>query len=103
MTQKNELGVAEWVDPDDAPELTEAFFDNAEHFHGDRFIRRGRGRPKADAPKEQISVRLDQDVLAKLRESGPGWQSQINALLRQALRLEETRDRAPGLKPGAAA
>jgi uncharacterized protein (DUF4415 family) len=94
MTKKNESGVVEWVDPDDAPELTEAFFDNAEHFHGDRFIRRGPGRPKTDAPKEQISVRLDQDVLAKLREAGPGWQSQINALLRQALRLEATQEHA---------
>jgi uncharacterized protein (DUF4415 family) len=94
MTKKNEPGVGEWVDPDDAPELTEAFFDNAEYFHGDRFIRRGRGRPKSDPPKEQISVRLDRDVLAKLREAGPGWQSQINALLRQALRLEATRERA---------
>jgi hypothetical protein len=48
-------------------------------------VRRGPGRPKSAAPKEQISVRLDQDVLAKLREAGPGWQSQVNALLRQAL------------------
>ena len=67
---------------------------DAEFFHGDTFIRRGRGRPKSDAPKELISVRLDPDVLAKLREAGPGWQSQINALLRQALRLEATRERA---------
>jgi uncharacterized protein (DUF4415 family) len=94
MTKKNEPGVVEWVDPDEAPELTEAFFDNAEYFHGDRFIRRGRGRPKTDTPKEQISVRLDRDVLAKLREAGAGWQSQINALLRQSLRLEPTREHA---------
>jgi uncharacterized protein (DUF4415 family) len=38
--------------------------------------------------KEQISVRLDPDVLAKLREAGPGWQSRINVLLRQALQLD---------------
>jgi uncharacterized protein (DUF4415 family) len=91
MTKKNEPGAVEWVDPDDAPELTDAFFDRAEVFHGDAFVRRGRGRPKTDTPKEQISVRLDRDVLAKLREAGPGWQSQINALLRRALRLKATR------------
>jgi uncharacterized protein (DUF4415 family) len=78
---------AEWNDPDDAPELTEAMLDDAEWFHGNTFIRRGRGRPKSDAAKEQISVRLDPDVLAKLRAAGPGWQSQINTLLRQALGL----------------
>jgi len=94
MKTKNASTSPEWVDPDDAPELTEAMLDDAEFFHGDTFIRRGRGRPKSDAPKELISVRLDPDVLAKLREAGPGWQSQINALLRQALRLEATRERA---------
>lgn len=61
--------------------------EDAEYFRGDTFIRRGRGRPKLDAVKEQISVRLDPDVLTKLREAGPGWQSRINALLRQALHL----------------
>ena len=90
METKKRFGDAEWVDPDDAPELTDAFFDAAEVFHGDTFIRRWPGRPRSDARKEQISLRLDPDVLAKLRESGPGWQSQINALLRQALRLDET-------------
>ena len=88
MTTKKRSGVAEWVDPDDAPPITDAFFDQAEVFHGNTFIRRGRGRPKSDATKEQISVRLDPDVLAKLREAGPGWQSQINAMLRHALGLD---------------
>lgn len=87
MQKSNVVGESNWVDPDDAPELTEAFFKNAEVFHGDTFIRRGRGRPKSVTVKEQISIRLDQDVLAKLREVGPGWQSQVNTMLRQALGL----------------
>ena len=90
METKKKSGSAVWVDPDDAPELTAAFFDEAEVFHGNTFVRRGPGRPKSDAAKEQISVRLDPDVLAKLREAGPGWQSQINTLLRGALRLDAT-------------
>ena len=94
MSRKKASGEAAWVDPDDAPELAAAFFDRAEVFHGDTFIRRGRGRPKSAAVKEQISVRLDPDVVAKLREAGPGWQSRINALLRQALGLEAVRSRA---------
>jgi uncharacterized protein (DUF4415 family) len=85
MEKNNEAGATEWVDPDDAPEITEDFFEQAKVFHGDTFVRRGRGRPKADVTKEQISVRLDPDVLAKLRQAGRGWQSQINALLRDAL------------------
>jgi uncharacterized protein (DUF4415 family) len=89
MTEKKPSGEAAWVDPDDAPELTAAFFDRAEVFHGDTFIRRGRGRPKGGAVKEQISVRLDPDVIARLREAGPGWQSRLNSLLRVALGLPE--------------
>jgi uncharacterized protein (DUF4415 family) len=87
MERNRPDGSPEWTDPDDAPELTAEFFADAELFEGDRFIRRGRGRPKSGTVKEQISVRLDPDVLAKLREAGPGWQSRINALLRQALQL----------------
>ena len=57
----------------DVPELGEAWFATA---------RRG-GRPKADTPKEAISIRLDRDVLDHFRAAGPGWQSQINRILRR--------------------
>ena len=32
--------------------------------------------------KEAISIRIDADVLEKLRASGEGWQSRVNAVLR---------------------
>lgn len=89
MDESNAAGTTTWVDPDDAPELTDEFFKDAEVFHGDTFIRRGRGRPKAAVTKEQVTVRLDPDVLAKLRESGPGWQTRINGILRQAVGIPE--------------
>lgn len=28
---------------------------------------------------------VDPDVLAKLREAGPGWQARVNAILRKAV------------------
>jgi uncharacterized protein (DUF4415 family) len=59
------------VYPDDAPELTAGMLADAEVFEGNTFVRRGRGRPKAAAKKEQISVRLDPDILAVLRAEGP--------------------------------
>ena len=34
-------------------------------------------------PKQAISIRLDQDVLDFFRASGPRYQSQINAVLRE--------------------
>jgi uncharacterized protein (DUF4415 family) len=88
MAPKSDAHLAKWIDPDDAPELTQQALAKGEMFEGANFIRRGPGRPKAVVTKEQINVRLDADVLAKLRESGPGWQSRINAILRDALALK---------------
>ena len=91
MPTKKQTGSAEWIDPDDAPELTAAMLARAEVFQGDSFVREAprRGRPKSAATKQQISVRLDPDVLAALRAAGPGWQSRINDLLRHALRIRK--------------
>ena len=35
--------------------------------------------------KDAISIRLDQDLVARLRASGPGWQSRLNAAVRRWL------------------
>jgi uncharacterized protein (DUF4415 family) len=91
MRKRKTIGSADWADPDDAPELTPEQLATAEVFEGDTFVQRGRGRPRSATTKEQISVRLDPDVVAKLREAGPGWQSQVNALLRGGLGLDWTR------------
>ena len=74
--------------PLDAPILTKAQARDVEVFRGDVFVARRPGRPPTGHAKEQISVRLDPDVLAVLRRAGPGWQSQINTLLRTALKLD---------------
>jgi uncharacterized protein (DUF4415 family) len=34
--------------------------------------------------KEQITLRIDQDVLEFFQAGGPGWQDRINAALRKA-------------------
>lgn len=44
-----------------------------------------RGRPKAESVKESLTVRYDTDVVAAFRASGPGWQSRMNAALREWL------------------
>jgi uncharacterized protein (DUF4415 family) len=84
MRTKSASTSPEWTDPDDAPPLTEAMLKDAEYFDGDRFIRRGPGRPRLDAPKEQINIRLDAEVL-----NGPGWQTKINDMLRVSLGLKK--------------
>ena len=85
MQMKKPSGSAEWTDPDDAPRLTPEMLEDAEVFEGDKFIRRGRGRPPTGKAKEVVSFRLDGEVVAKLREAGPGWHSQVNDILRADL------------------
>lgn len=40
-----------------------------------------RGRPKLDAPKVDVKIRLDAQTVKHLRGSGPGRQTRVNALL----------------------
>lgn len=44
-----------------------------------------RGRPPVEHPKEKVTVRLDADLLAELRASGPGWQTRLNDAIRKWL------------------
>ncbi|MBN3965620.1 BrnA antitoxin family protein [Pseudomonas gregormendelii] len=81
---------AAWVDPDDAPELTDAFFKRADEFNGTRLVRRG--RPKADVVRERITIRLEPDVLAQFKASGPGWQTRMNAALADWLKTHTPGD-----------
>lgn len=85
MKRKSVGGVSTWVDPDDAPELTDEHFVKADVYEGNRLLRRG--RPVAENPKRQISLRVDAEVLERYRATGPGWQSRMNAALRKAVGL----------------
>lgn len=80
-----------WIDPDDAPEWTEEHFRHAQLSVDGKIIREAvgtwsrPGRPVSAHPKQQVTLRLDPDVLEKFRATGKGWQSRINAELRKAL------------------
>jgi uncharacterized protein (DUF4415 family) len=47
-------------------------------------LRRTRGPNKKPA-KEQVAIRLDQEVVSALRASGSGWQTRVNAALKEWL------------------
>ena len=85
MPKKKETGATSWVDPDDAPELTKEWFEAAEIREGDRVIRTG--RPKSDNAKQLVSLRLDPEVIAHFKKRGAGWQTRINAALRQVAKV----------------
>ncbi len=46
-------------------------------------MKRTRGRPKADETKVFTAIRLDADVLETFKATGKGWQTRMNAALRQ--------------------
>jgi len=81
MPKNSAATKSDWIDPDDAPELDDEWFDKADFMIGDRVIRRG--RPPGSA-KTQVSLRLDNDVIDAFRAQGPGWQSRMNEALRKA-------------------
>jgi uncharacterized protein (DUF4415 family) len=43
--------------------------------------------PSLPNAKEQVSLRIDRDVLDRFQADGPGWQDRINEALRKATGL----------------
>ena len=76
--------------PDDEnPEWTAADFTRAkplDHFPELARLVRGRGQrgPQKAPTKQQVTLRLDRDVIERFLATGPGWQGRINDALRKA-------------------
>lgn len=66
------------IDVSDNPELGEQFFREAIWWPG---------------PKQQITLRLDPDVLAFFRKGGRGYQTTVNAVLRKYVEACKARPR----------
>lgn len=78
VKQKNELATLarmpdDQIDTSEIPELSKSFWDNAT-----------RGRFYKPL-KSSTTVRVDADVLAWLKSQGKGYQTRINAILRDAM------------------
>lgn len=76
------------LDPDN-PEWTEEDFARARPaIEVDpelvQWSRRTRGKQKAPT-KVHLNIRLDADIVARLREDGEGWQTRLNDILRRAV------------------
>jgi uncharacterized protein (DUF4415 family) len=89
MTSDEDKGITEaaLADPDAQP-LDEEFLARmrpASTADAANIKRRLRGRPRAQTPKHLVSLRLDPDIVERFRATGPGWQSRINAVLREHL------------------
>jgi uncharacterized protein (DUF4415 family) len=84
MRKKSAAGAKSWVDPDDAPELKAAHFENADLYDGPTLVRHG--RPRVKSARKMLSMRLELDVIEALRASGKGWQRRANDILKSALK-----------------
>ncbi|MDP1612110.1 MAG: BrnA antitoxin family protein [Sulfuritalea sp.] len=85
MSAKKSVTHGTLIDPDDAPELTDAWFQRADLHEGGKLLRRG--RPPAEVTKTPIKLRLDPDIIAAFKASGRGWQTRMNDALRDWLKL----------------
>ena len=52
-----------------------------------------RGRPKSESPKQLVSVRYSQEVLAYFKSTGDGWQSRMDEVLREHVARQSRRAR----------
>jgi uncharacterized protein (DUF4415 family) len=79
-TRKEDAAItaAALADPDNPP-LTEQEL---------AALRPMRGRPRLARPKVALTMRVDAEVMDALKNSGPGWQTRVNSLLRDALALK---------------
>lgn len=94
MNAKSQGTASAWIDPDDAPELTDEFFDKGSWKIGDHAVSLDearvehaarRGRPAGGANKISTTIRFDADVLDAFRAMGDGWQTRINDVLKEWL------------------
>ena len=72
VRRKVREGVEPEADPD-APDATDLLQEEV--------ARRRAGRPAGSGNKEQVSIRLDQNVVAAFRATGKGWQTRMNDAL----------------------
>jgi uncharacterized protein (DUF4415 family) len=101
----SKVSTSKWIDPDDAPELTDEMAAMAQLSVGGRVVRPATGiltksgmkqvppyvipipgrPPERGEAKKQVTLRLDADLIERFRAGGAGWQSRINATLREAV------------------
>jgi len=97
MNENNNALENDWIDPDDAPELTDDFFDQATPKINDEVVsvsevneafKKRVGRPKSANPKQPVSIRLSADVVEYFKSTGSGWQTRVDEILQNYVALQ---------------
>jgi uncharacterized protein (DUF4415 family) len=82
MNAKRKKSVRTSTSSDDLPEITEQWLEGADLYDGKKLVRRG--RPPLENPRKLLSLRLQPQVIAKWKASGPGWQTRMVKVLEQS-------------------
>jgi uncharacterized protein (DUF4415 family) len=90
LTDREEAEIQKQIaaDPDDE-ELTDEYAAQGKPFAEAlpelmESIKRARGRPPVDAPKEAVTLRLDPNTLAKFKAAGKDWRARMVKVLDRA-------------------
>ena len=78
LIRHNSVAGVEPADDEDSPDASALM--RAE------VAKRRAGRPAGSGSKEQVAIRFDREVIAAFRAAGPGWQTRMNAALRDWLK-----------------
>ena len=82
MSAKRKKSARTSTSSDDLPEITAEWLAGADMYDGKKLVRRG--RPPLENPRKLLSLRLQPQVIAKWKASGPGWQTRMAKVLEQS-------------------
>ena len=96
MNVKSQDSPNPWVDPDDAPELTDDFFEQGEWKIGEQPVSPHAGAAalrtalsaggvQLQSTPQALTMRFDPEVIAAFKATGPGWQARMNDALKDWL------------------
>ena len=70
------------------PEWTDEMFESAKSLDDSALpsdfkatVKRGRGRPFSEKPKQQVTVRFSADIIEYFKSGGKGWQTRMERVL----------------------
>ncbi|PKM16703.1 MAG: hypothetical protein CVV12_02080 [Gammaproteobacteria bacterium HGW-Gammaproteobacteria-2] len=70
-------------DIDTLPEISDNWIAEADLYHGETLVRKG--RPKLAQPRQLLTIRLPPEIIAKWKATGPGWQTRMAEALEKAI------------------
>ena len=79
MTGNKPSTATDWIDPDDAPDLSTPEYQAKFAATPVR-----RGRPKSATPKVRVGFRLSAELVERIRASGPGYNARVEKALRES-------------------